>query len=186
MLRRALAAAAGCTGVSAGAPASLLLAGARALSAAAPQAAPLPPAHHEELEEFRESVRQFATDLVAPHAAEIDRLNAYPPGFDFWRRAGEWGLHGEAAACTPLICAAACLPNRMTLSSLFSPHTTTQLQLPHVSAAGGQWLHPHSYACLFLHVWRRHHGACGAWRPGPGLPAALHRHGGAQPGVGVG
>lgn len=94
MLRRALAAAAGCTGVSAGAPASLLLAGARALSAAAPQAAPLPPAHHEELEEFRESVRQFATDLVAPHAAEIDRLNAYPPGFDFWRRAGEWGLHG--------------------------------------------------------------------------------------------
>ncbi len=98
MLRRALLAAAGYTGVSAGAPASLLVSSARALSAAAPQAAsPLPPTHHEELEEFRESVRQFAADLVAPHAAEIDRLNAYPPEFDFWHRAGEWGLHGKAA-----------------------------------------------------------------------------------------
>ncbi|KAL4444700.1 hypothetical protein ABPG77_002517 [Micractinium sp. CCAP 211/92] len=95
MLRRTLLAAAGYTGVSAGAPASLLVSSARALSAAAPQAAsPLLPTHHEELEEFRESVRQFAADLVAPHAAEIDRLNAYPPEFDFWHRAGEWGLHG--------------------------------------------------------------------------------------------
>lgn len=34
----------------------------------------------DELEEFRDSVRQFATDFVAPHAAEVDRLNAYPPG----------------------------------------------------------------------------------------------------------
>jgi alkylation response protein AidB-like acyl-CoA dehydrogenase len=55
--------------------------------------------HHDEesIEEFRETVRTFAQDLVAPHAAEIDRLNAYPEGFEFWRQAGEWGLHGELA-----------------------------------------------------------------------------------------
>lgn len=63
------------------------------------QAAPAePPVQHstseEALAEFREGVRTFAQDFVAPHAAEIDRLNAYPHGFEFWRTAGEWGLHG--------------------------------------------------------------------------------------------
>ena len=76
--------------------------GARSLTA---QAAPVDAhAHHaggggsssseEELAEFREGVRTFAQDFVAPHAAEIDRLNSYPSGFEFWRTAGEWGLHG--------------------------------------------------------------------------------------------
>lgn len=41
-------------------------------------------AHDEEpqmdLEVFRDTVREFAQEFVAPHAAEIDRLNAYPPG----------------------------------------------------------------------------------------------------------
>lgn len=75
-------------------------AGARTLTA---QVAPADPhTHHtdggssgeEELAEFREGVRTFAQDFVAPHAAEIDRLNGYPQGFEFWRTAGEWGLHG--------------------------------------------------------------------------------------------
>lgn len=76
--------------------------GARSLTA---QAAPVDAhTHHggsggsssseEELAEFREGVRTFAQDFVAPHAAEIDRLNSYPSGFEFWRTAGEWGLHG--------------------------------------------------------------------------------------------
>lgn len=47
-----------------------------------------------ELAEFREGVRTFAREVVAPHAAEIDSLNGYPPGFEFWRTAGDMGLHG--------------------------------------------------------------------------------------------
>ncbi|KAI7846407.1 hypothetical protein COHA_000117 [Chlorella ohadii] len=46
-----------------------------------------------ELAEFREGVRTFAREVVAPHAAEIDSLNGYPPGFEFWRTAGDMGLH---------------------------------------------------------------------------------------------
>lgn len=74
---------------------------AQPFSAAAAEPAPAHTPHpaggssEEELQEFRECVRTFAQDFVAPHAAEIDRLNAYPPSFEFWRRAGEWGLHGE-------------------------------------------------------------------------------------------
>lgn len=75
------------------------LGSARALSAAAlPAPLPVAPEREEELSEFRESVRQFASAFVAPHAAEIDRLNGYPAGFEFWQRAGEWGLHGEHGA----------------------------------------------------------------------------------------
>ncbi|KAI7841634.1 hypothetical protein COHA_004654 [Chlorella ohadii] len=70
-------------------------AGARTLTAqAAPVDAHHPSSSEEELAEFREGVRTFAQDFVAPHAAEIDRLNGYPSGFEFWRQAGEWGLHG--------------------------------------------------------------------------------------------
>lgn len=103
-----------------------LAAGARQLAPAAAWAAlsrrpltaqPVPadtPEHHssvghgsseEELAEFREGVRTFAKEVVAPHAAEIDRLNAYPPRFEFWRAAGEMGLHGAPRAgwaCTCL------------------------------------------------------------------------------------
>lgn len=53
--------------------------------------------HSVDLAEFRDTVRTFARTHVAPHAAEIDRLNGYPPGFEFWRAAGEWGLHGITA-----------------------------------------------------------------------------------------
>ena len=36
--------------------------------------------------------------LLTHSAADIDRLNGYPPGFEFWKTAGEWGLHGAPAA----------------------------------------------------------------------------------------
>ena len=77
-------------------PAVGLLAGVRGLTAQAAPAHDQAPQQQqeEELQEFRDTVRTFAQDFVAPHAAEIDQLNAYPPGFDFWRKAGEWGLHG--------------------------------------------------------------------------------------------
>ncbi|PSC68944.1 Isovaleryl-dehydrogenase [Micractinium conductrix] len=75
-------------------PRSALPVWATPLGARAASALALAPGGEEELAEFRESVRTFAQDFVAPHAAEIDSLNAYPPGFEFWRRAGEWGLHG--------------------------------------------------------------------------------------------
>lgn len=68
---------------------------------AAPAEPPVQPSSEEALAEFREGVRTFAQDFVAPHAAEIDRLNAYPDGFEFWRTAGEWGLHGAVDADGP-------------------------------------------------------------------------------------
>lgn len=70
----------------------------------APRCYSAQPAHSQEqdgddiTEEFRESVRTFAQEYIAPHATEIDRLNGYPPGFDFWRQAGDFGLHGEHGA----------------------------------------------------------------------------------------
>ena len=70
-------------------PAAGLLAGARGLTAqAAPAAHERAPQQEqdEELEEFRDTVLTFAQDFAAPHAAEIDQLNAYPPGFDFWSK----------------------------------------------------------------------------------------------------
>jgi len=67
---------------------------------------------------------------VAPHAAEIDRLNAYPAGFDFWRRAGEWGLHGAPTqSCvglrleTPVACGLLC-------RSLACPLSITAIAMP--------------------------------------------------------
>lgn len=85
-------------------------AGARTLTAqAAPVDAHHPSSSEEELAEFREGVRTFAQDFVAPHAAEIDRLNGYPSGFEFWRQAGEWGLHGAAlVACCAECCFCSC------------------------------------------------------------------------------
>eukprot|EP00887_Chlorella_sp_A99_P002195 scaffold21.g2195.t1 len=69
----------------------------RPMSAAALPEADDAQGHSVDLAEFRDTVRTFARTHVAPHAAEIDRLNGYPPGFEFWRAAGEWGLHGITA-----------------------------------------------------------------------------------------
>ena len=45
--------------------------------------------------EFRELVRDFAAREVAPHAAEIDRNNAFPTHKNLWTEMGHMGLHGE-------------------------------------------------------------------------------------------
>ena len=46
------------------------------------------------LREFRETVRDFAQRTIAPHAAEIDRLNTFPSSTNLWKEIGEFGLHG--------------------------------------------------------------------------------------------
>ena len=46
----------------------------------------------EEIDTLRETVRRFATDEIAPRAAEIDASNQFPP--DLWEKMGALGLHG--------------------------------------------------------------------------------------------
>ena len=47
------------------------------------------------LQEFRETVKEFAQRTVAPHAADIDRLNSFPKSTNLWKEIGEFGLHGK-------------------------------------------------------------------------------------------
>ena len=46
----------------------------------------------EDIEALRESVRRFASDRIAPQAAEIDRSNNFP--MPLWREMGDLGLLG--------------------------------------------------------------------------------------------
>src|ERR1700754_3657456 len=46
----------------------------------------------EELEEIRRQVRRFATEQIAPRAADIDRSNEFPR--DLWPALGGQGLLG--------------------------------------------------------------------------------------------
>ncbi len=48
--------------------------------------------HGEDLDMLRETVRAFATDRIAPRAAEIDEQNLFPR--DLWPELGELGLLG--------------------------------------------------------------------------------------------
>lgn len=48
--------------------------------------------HGEDLDLLRETVRSFATDHIAPRAAEIDEKNLFPS--DLWPQLGELGLLG--------------------------------------------------------------------------------------------
>ena len=136
--------------------AALAFAGLRgmAVQAAPSVAAPTP----NEVASFREDMRTFAQDFLAPHAAEIDRLNAYPPELQFWRKAGEWGLHGE------------CMQRRTTASNL-PPGPTCRRASRSTPAA----------RCAAP----RHHGAPGPGRAGAGLPAPRDCHGGNQPRIWV-
>lgn len=47
-----------------------------------------------DLQEFRETVRDFAQRIIAPHAAEIDQQNSFPRSVNLWQDIGEFGLHG--------------------------------------------------------------------------------------------
>ena len=46
----------------------------------------------ETADAIRETTARFASDLIAPRAAEIDETNQFPR--DLWRPMGELGLHG--------------------------------------------------------------------------------------------
>jgi isovaleryl-CoA dehydrogenase len=50
----------------------------------------------EEIDALREAVQAFATDKIAPRAAQIDRDDAFPT--DLWPQLGELGVHGITAA----------------------------------------------------------------------------------------
>lgn len=46
----------------------------------------------EDIDALQKTVRQFATDEIAPLASEIDSSNQFPPAL--WQKMGEIGLHG--------------------------------------------------------------------------------------------
>ena len=46
----------------------------------------------EDIDMLRDSVRAFASDRIAPRAAEIDRSDEFP--IDLWPEMGALGLHG--------------------------------------------------------------------------------------------
>src|SRR5881628_1839358 len=48
--------------------------------------------HGDTITMLRDSVRDFAAKEIAPHAAEIDRSNEFPP--DLWRKLGDLGVLG--------------------------------------------------------------------------------------------
>ena len=48
--------------------------------------------HSEEMGLLRETVHQFATEEIAPRAADIDRDNDFPR--DLWQKMGSLGLLG--------------------------------------------------------------------------------------------
>jgi hypothetical protein len=64
-------------------------------SAAQPAVAPPSPSGDADLDAFRESVREFAASVVAPHAESIDRNNSFPTDVNLWTSMGEFGLLGE-------------------------------------------------------------------------------------------
>ncbi|KAG0496354.1 hypothetical protein HPP92_001045 [Vanilla planifolia] len=44
--------------------------------------------------QFKESVRQFAQENIAPHAAKVDATNQVPKDVNFWKLMGNFNLHG--------------------------------------------------------------------------------------------
>lgn len=48
-----------------------------------------------DLQDFRETVYDFAQRTIAPHAAEIDHQNSFPRSVNLWKEIGDFGLHGE-------------------------------------------------------------------------------------------
>ena len=43
---------------------------------------------------FRDQVKTFAQNEIAPLAAEIDETNAFPESVNLWTKMGDFGLHG--------------------------------------------------------------------------------------------
>ncbi|XVE59796.1 hypothetical protein DITRI_Ditri05aG0075600 [Diplodiscus trichospermus] len=47
--------------------------------------------------QFKESVRQFSQENIAPHASKIDQSNSFPEEVNLWKLMGDFNLHGITA-----------------------------------------------------------------------------------------
>lgn len=55
--------------------------------------------YEEDLETFRDQVRHFAQNEVAPYAHQVDEMNAFPDlEQTLWQKMGDFGLHGLTVA----------------------------------------------------------------------------------------
>lgn len=52
------------------------------------------PGETADAREFRDTVRSFAQEVIAPHATAIDATNNFPKDVNLWRAMGDMGLHG--------------------------------------------------------------------------------------------
>ena len=95
----------------------------------------LDPLQDDTLAEVRDSVRRFAAEQVAPHAAAIDRQNEFPR--TLWRQLGEQGLLGMT------------VPARWGGSDLgYLAHIVAMEEISRASAAVGLSYGAHSNLCV--------------------------------------
>jgi len=89
----------------------------------------------EGIEEIRRQVRRFATERIAPHAAEIDRSNRFPR--ELWPALGELGLLGIT------------VPERWGGAGLgYLAHTIAMEEISRASGAIGLSYGAHSNLCV--------------------------------------
>jgi len=95
----------------------------------------LDPLHDDTLAEVRASVRRFAAEQVAPHAAAIDQQNEFPR--TLWRQLGEQGLLGMT------------VPARWGGSDLgYLAHIVAMEEISRASASVGLSYGAHSNLCV--------------------------------------